>query len=165
MDTIHYRKAEAKDIDALVEIWKSGQHNSIGNLSVSYTAREIKNFFLECINHQTTSHKIYVRDEDDMPVGFCAVLPYHPNPVWNKRLAFMSLYVSEAYQDKLIGFRLMQYTIAKTSRSDIEMLFATIVNTNTKAIKISQKLGYKLIHSFEATKHIAAHGLYVLKCN
>ena len=106
-----------------------------------------------------------MRDDEGIPVGFCAILPYHPNPIWNKRLAFMSLYVSESYQDKRVGFHLMKFTIEETSKSDIEMLFATIINTNTKAINISKKLGYRLIHSFEASQHIAAHGLYVLEYN
>ena len=46
MNNIHYRKAEIKDDDTLVEIWKSGQHHSIGNLNCSFDAGEIQIFFL-----------------------------------------------------------------------------------------------------------------------
>lgn len=86
----------------------------------------------------------YVSVEDGNVVGWIAASPTSARPAYRGSVE-VSIYVDEAYQQKSIGYELMQDLIATAPKKGIWSLYVAIFSINAVSIEFHRKCGFREI--------------------
>jgi L-amino acid N-acyltransferase YncA len=145
---LEIRRAQSKDLDGM---WSIFQDVIRDGTSFPYRADTSKNEFVAIWLAKGST--AYVAEKGDEIVG-----SYNLHPLWpgaGSHVAHASYMVSPLTRGEGIGFALGEHSLEEARKAGyLAMQFNLVVSSNRSAVKLWQKLGFKIVGTLpEVFKH------------
>ena len=149
------RQAKVADIPRIVEIWKQGLAFALGDATIGDKANsnDQYSFFKKNILAQNDTFKfwLYINPENQI-ISWCSIMPFHPNPLLQDAWGIMSMYIDEAYQNKMHGYYFSKFVLDNTSNTSIRYILSIVSAQNERVIRLSIKMGFVTLGTLPHTK-------------
>ncbi|MDD6236497.1 MAG: GNAT family N-acetyltransferase [Clostridiales bacterium] len=134
------RKAERKDLPALLEIYNYEVIHGVATLDLSpKTMSEWEKWFDE---HNTGNHPLFVAETEEHVAGYVSLSSYREKEAYRSTVE-LSLYVGVADRKKGIATALMQYILEEAKKdADTHTVVSVITAGNEASKKLHQKFGF-----------------------
>ena len=136
------RKAEEKDLEALLAIYNYEVENGIATFDLHPRTMEAeKEWFAQ---HNVENHPLYVAEENGVVAGFVSLSSYRPKEAYRTTVE-LSIYISLRYRRKGVASQLMEF-ILEEARKDptIHTVVSVITTENMPSIRLHKKFGFVL---------------------
>lgn len=141
MNTLNIRKATAKDLDAITDIYNEAVRNTTATFDVQpKTAEEQKEWFEE----HDAKHPLLVAEQVERVVGWASLSR------WSDRCAYsdtaeVSLYVKEEYRGKGIGKTLLKALVNEGESAGLHTVVARISEGNDISLHLFESEGFEQV--------------------
>ncbi|MFA5103077.1 MAG: N-acetyltransferase family protein [Candidatus Thermoplasmatota archaeon] len=137
-DTVHIRKAHEKDLPMITEIYNDAIKTTTATFDTTPKTIEEQRLWFQ---DHGTKNPLMVAEQDDRIIAWGALSR------WSDRCAYtdtaeVSLYVTEPYQGKGIGTRLLTQLLEEGRRQGLHAVLARITEGNTPSVSLHESLGF-----------------------
>ena len=134
------RKAEEKDIEALLSIYNYEVLNSTATFDLTPKTSEQ---WTEWFNaHNVDNHPLIVSEVNGKVAGYASLSPYREKEAY-KSTVELSVYVHTDYRQRGIATALMQEIIRMAREDDtIHTIVSVITSENEVSVKLHHKMGF-----------------------
>lgn len=141
----HIRPVRSDDAEAIVTIY----NRYIAETTISFETEQLTTEAMQQrIESIAARHPYLVYEREGHILGYCYA---HP---WKERAAYAqtletTVYLSPDALQQGIGTALMQQLIAKSRQQGVHVLVACITADNNASIHLHERLGFRLVSSFQ----------------
>ena len=135
------RKAERKDLPALLEIYNYEVLHGVATLDLSpKTPQEWGKWFEE---HNTKNHPLFVAETEGHIEGYVSLSSYRDKEAYRSTVE-LSLYVGVDDRNKGVATALMQYIIEEAEKEEATHTVVSVITAGNEASKkLHQKFGFE----------------------
>ena len=135
------RKAERKDLPALLEIYNYEVLHGVATLDLSpKTPQEWGKWFEE---HNTKNHPLFVAETEGHIAGYVSLSSYRDKEAYRSTVE-LSLYVGVDDRNKGVATALMQYIIEEAEKEEATHTVVSVITAvNEASKKLHQKFGFE----------------------
>ena len=134
------RKAEQKDLPALLDLYNYEVVNSVANLDL--TPRSLAEWQTWFDHHNVENHPLYIAEVDGRVAGYSSLSSYREKEAY-KSTVELSIYISPDYRKRGLATALMAY-ILEEAKADprTHMVVSVITAGNEASCKLHEKFGF-----------------------
>lgn len=137
-DNIYIRKAQPKDIPIITEIYNEAIKSTTATFDTTPKTIEEQHLWFE---DHGPKNPVMVAEQDGIIIAWGSLSK------WSDRCAYtdtaeVSLYVTEPYQGKGIGTRLLTQLLEEGHKQGLHAVIARITEGNTASISLHESLGF-----------------------
>ena len=134
------RKAERKDIEALLEIYNHEVLYGVSTLDINAKTLEQWTAWFE--NHNIKNHPLIVCEDDGVIMGYSTLSSYREKEAYASTVE-LSIYVHSEHRGKGIGSVLMSEIIAMAKEDEtIHTVVSVITSGNDASERLHSKFGF-----------------------
>ena len=140
MDSVTVRKAERKDLEAMLCIYNSEVLNGVSTFDIRpKTVEEWEDWFSV---HNKGNHPLYVAETAGSVAGYASLSAYRDRAAFDTTVE-LSVYVAQSLRRQGIGDLLMQRMIEEARRDEnTHLIVSVITSENTASIRMHEKFGF-----------------------
>ena len=138
---IAIRRAEERDLPAIVEIYNQGVDDGVASCDLSATSAEEKRDWLRA---HGDPYAVWVAEEDGLVVGWISLSPYDSKPCF-AGTATLSTYVRRGHRRRGAATALREHLVANARARGFHTLLNRVWATNEASIAMSRKFGWKQV--------------------
>lgn len=160
------RTANQADVDAIVNIWKTGIKEAIG-IPSDIDDEKVYEYFYKKIQEQSVPFNVWVavHDTDDSILGWQSLSPIINSPAVHDLWAESSTYVREDTQKHGVAEALVRYAIEEARNSLLEYVVALVPIPNYHVIKLAERIGFLDLGTIQKSrKSESSQGYHFLYC-
>jgi L-amino acid N-acyltransferase len=135
------RRAEERDLPAIVEIYNQGVEDGVASCDLSGTDAEGKK---EWFAAHGDPYAVWVAEQGGAVVGWISLSPYDSKPCF-ARTATLSTYVRRGHRRHGAATALRGHLIAEARRRGFHALINRVWATNEASIAMSRKFGWEQV--------------------
>lgn len=141
------RKAEIKDIEALLDIYNYEVENTTATFDLNKKTIEQWTTWYE--NHNIGNHPLIVAEVDGVVAGYASLSTYREKEAY-KSTVELSVYVSTSFRRQGVATALME-EIIRLAREDetTHTVVSVITSENNESVRLHEKFGF----TFSGTIH------------
>lgn len=141
------RKAEIKDIEALLDIYNYEVENTTATFDLNKKTIEQWTTWYE--NHNIGNHPLIVAEIDGVVAGYASLSTYREKEAY-KSTVELSVYVSTSFRRQGVATALME-EIIRLAREDetTHTVVSVITSENNESVRLHEKFGF----TFSGTIH------------
>ena len=134
------RKAERKDIPALLEIYNHEVLHGVSTLDIN--AKTIDQWTVWFENHNIKNHPLIICEEDGIIMGYSTLSSYREKEAYASTVD-LSIYVHPQHRGKGIGSVLMREIISMAKADDtVHTVVSVITSGNAASERLHSKFGF-----------------------
>ena len=139
INMVKIRKAKLKDLEGITKIYNEAIQKTVATFDTEIKSLQEQKIWVE---DHGSKNPIMVAEQNKIIVGWASLSK------WSDRCAYsdtaeISLYVTEKYQGKGIGKKLMVSIINEGRKSGLHAIIARITQGNKLSIHLHEKFGFK----------------------
>lgn len=135
------RKAEQKDLPALLDLYNYEVVNSVANLDL--TPRSLAEWQTWFDHHNVENHPLYVAQIDGHVAGYCSLSSYREKEAFRSTVE-LSIYVSHDYRLRGVATELMTFILEEARRDEhTHTVVSVITTTNAPSCLLHEKFGFE----------------------
>lgn len=134
------RKAEAKDLNALLDIYNYEVENGVATFDLH--PKTIEQWEVWFSLHNRENHPLIVAEKDGGAVGYASLSSYREKEAYRTTVE-LSLYVSPNHRRQGIATALMEVLLELAKKDDsIHTVVSVITGGNEASIKLHKRFGF-----------------------
>lgn len=134
------RKAQEKDIQALLEIYNYEVKNGVATLDINEKTYEQWNEWYQ--RHNIKNHPLIVLEQDGVIKGYASLSSYREKEAYSSTVE-LSIYVRHEYKSQGIGTALMSEIINMAKQdSTVHTVVSVITSGNAASERLHSKFGF-----------------------
>lgn len=135
------RIADENDFEDIVTIYNHAVDEKFATADTEYvTVVSKKEWFAQ---HSPKTYPIFVAEENDEIVGWCALSPHRPGRKALRRVAEISYYIHKDHRRKGVANKLIKHTIEVAKSFGFKNLISILLDLNKPSIHILEKFGFE----------------------
>ena len=135
------RKAEQKDLPALLDLYNYEVVNSVANLDLN--PRSLAEWQTWFDHHNVENHPLYVAQIDGHVAGYCSLSSYREKEAFRSTVE-LSIYVSHDYRLRGVATELMTFILEEARRDErTHTVVSVITTTNAPSCMLHEKFGFE----------------------
>ena len=137
---MHFRNAELKDLDRIVEIYNSTINDRMATADTAFQTTTDKKAWFE--NHNPQTRPIWmVEDESENFLGWVSIQDFYGRPAYSGT-AEVSIYLAAAHRGKGLGKIILEKAVEKCKELELHTLLGFIFAHNKASIKLFENAGF-----------------------
>lgn len=136
------REATLADLPGIITVWRQGIYDACSTAG-ELSDEEIEEIFRLNINSQNDFFKFWIATRYDEVIGWCSILPFHPNPILRNSVAFCSIYIGKDHQNTIVAYKLLKHADDFVIKTPIKYVLGTISSSNERIMRLAFKFGWK----------------------
>ncbi len=134
------RKAERKDIEALLEIYNHEVVHGVSTLDIN--PRTLDQWIVWFENHNIKNHPLIIAEENGEVTGYATLSTYREKEAYSSTVE-LSIYVHPLHRGKGIGSVLMSEIIAMAKADEtVHTVVSVITSGNAASERLHEKFGF-----------------------
>ena len=129
------------ELAELVNIYNQAIRNGISTGHTREFSRQARWIWYK--SHDIFNYPIYVMKYDKKIIGYGSLSPYREGRQAMRKIAEVSFFLDEKYQEKGYGSILLAKMIYDCNRTGIKTLLAILLDVNKKSVGLLKKFGFK----------------------
>jgi phosphinothricin acetyltransferase len=135
------RIAEEKDYQDVVKIYNHAVDEKFATADSEHVTVESRKEWFAL--HSPESYPIYVAEEHDEIIGWCALSPHRPGRKALSTVAEISYYIHKKHRKKGVANSLIIYTIESAKSLGFKNLISILLDLNKPSIHILEKFAFE----------------------
>ncbi len=133
---ITFRRGTLDDLEAILEIWALGIGAATGDPKAKEQTERARAIFADRLKTQTDSFGFWIAERQGAVVGWQSLLPMRNAPLRVHAEAESSIYIRPGLRGARLGSRLMEYVLENAKRTELEVIYAVVLKSNTAGLSI-----------------------------
>ncbi|MBT8379071.1 MAG: GNAT family N-acetyltransferase [Ignavibacteria bacterium] len=135
------RTANENNFEDIIKIYNHAVDEKFATADLEHvTVESKKDWFAE---HSSDTYPIFVAEENDEIIGWCALSPHRPGRRALKTVAEISYYIHKDYRKQGVATSLITHTIDAAKILDFKNLISILLDLNKSSIYILEKFGFE----------------------
>jgi phosphinothricin acetyltransferase len=137
---MHFKNAELKDLDRIVEIYNSTINDRMATADTAFQTTSDKKDWFE--NHNSENRPIWIVEDDDSNfIGWVSIQDFYGRPAYSGT-AEISIYLAAEHRSKGLGKIILEKAIKKCRGLALHTLLGFIFAHNKASIKLFENAGF-----------------------
>ncbi len=138
---MHFRNAEIKDLDKIVEIYNSTINDRLATADTSFQTTAAKMAWFQ--NHHPENRPIWMVEDDTANcIGWVSIQDFYGRPAYSGT-AEISIYLATTCRGKGLGKKILETAISKCKNLPLHSLLGFIFAHNIPSLKLFKNAGFK----------------------
>jgi len=134
------RIAEEKDYPDIIKIYNHAVDEKFATADTEHVT--VKSRIEWFAQHSPETYPIYVAEEKEVIIGWCALSPHRPGRKALKTVAEISYYIHRDHRKKGVANSLITYTIESAKSLGFKNLISILLDLNKPSIYILEKFEF-----------------------
>ena len=135
------RKAELKDLDAILEIYNDAVLNTTATFDIAPRSKEEQ---VEWFSEHDNKFAVIVYEHEDKIIGWASLSKWNERPAY-RNTAENSVYVKKDSRGRGIGRELLSAIVNLARENGFHTTIARIAEGNKTSVKMHSEIGFEII--------------------